>query len=42
MAPLIELRNITKRFGKGKEQVTAVDNVSLAIEHGEIVCLVGE
>ncbi|RME61608.1 MAG: ABC transporter ATP-binding protein, partial [Caldilineae bacterium] len=33
---------ITKRFGKGKEQVTAVDNVSLAIEHGEIVCLVGE
>ncbi|GIV80067.1 ABC transporter ATP-binding protein [Litorilinea aerophila] len=40
--PLIELRNVTKRFGRGAEQVTAVDNISLRIEHGETVCLVGE
>jgi peptide/nickel transport system ATP-binding protein len=42
MAPLLELRNVTRRFGKGKETVTAVDSISLAIEPGEIVCLVGE
>ena len=42
MTPIIELRNLTKQFGKGKETVTAVDAVSLAIEAGETVCLVGE
>ncbi|MEZ4639569.1 MAG: ABC transporter ATP-binding protein [Caldilineaceae bacterium] len=33
---------MTKRFGRGDERVTAVDSISLAINHGEIVCLVGE
>ncbi len=42
MAPLIELIHITKYFGSGKERVTAVDGISLAIEPGETVCLVGE
>ncbi len=42
MIPLIELRNLTKKFGKGREQVTAVDSISLSIEAGETVCLVGE
>ena len=42
MAPLIELRNVSKYFGSGKERVTAVDNISLTIDPGEIVCLVGE
>ncbi|MFN8493547.1 MAG: ABC transporter ATP-binding protein [Caldilineaceae bacterium] len=42
MAPLIELRNITKYYGHGRDRVTAVDHVSLAVEQGEIVCLVGE
>lgn len=42
MAPIIELRNVSKTFGKGREQVTAVDAISLGIEPGEIVCLVGE
>lgn len=42
MPPILELRNITKYFGKGRERVTAVDNISLAINHGDIVCLVGE
>jgi peptide/nickel transport system ATP-binding protein len=42
MAPIIELRNLTKRFGKGKETVTAVDAVSFAVEPGETVCLVCE
>lgn len=42
MAPIIEVRNLTKQFGKGAETVTAVDSVSFAIEPGETVCLVGE
>lgn len=42
VAPLIELRSVTKYFGGGRERVTAVDNVSLTVEPGEIVCLVGE
>jgi peptide/nickel transport system ATP-binding protein len=42
MTPIIEVRNLTKQFGKGKETVTAVDSISLSIEPGETVCLVGE
>jgi oligopeptide/dipeptide ABC transporter ATP-binding protein len=42
MASLIELKDITKHFGHGRERVTAVDNISLAVEQGEIICLVGE
>lgn len=38
----IELQNVTRAFGKGKERVLAVDNVSFAIEKGEVRCLVGE
>ena len=42
MAPLLELKDITRTFGSGKNKITAVDSLSLAIEEGEIVCLVGE
>ncbi|MCA9994823.1 MAG: ABC transporter ATP-binding protein [Anaerolineales bacterium] len=42
MAPLIELKNVTRRFGRGDQRITAVDNISLSIEKGDIVCLVGE
>lgn len=40
--PLIELRHLSRRFGAGSRMVKAVDDVSLAIHEGEIVCLVGE
>lgn len=40
--PILELRNITKNFGSGSEEVTAVDDISLSIAEREIVCLVGE
>ena len=34
----LELRDVTKRFGT---TTTAVDNVSLTVEDGELVCLLG-
>ena len=37
MPPLLELRNVTRRFGG----VVALDNVSLDVEHGEIAGLIG-
>ncbi len=39
---LIETRNLTRTFGSRREQVTAVENVSLSIEEGQVLCLVGE
>jgi peptide/nickel transport system ATP-binding protein len=36
------LRNVTKKFGRGDEEVTAVDSISLHVDQGEILCLVGE
>jgi len=42
MTPLVELRNVTRAFGHGKESIIAVDSVNMAVEPGEVVCLVGE
>lgn len=39
---LIETCNLTRTFGSRREKVTAVDDVSLSIREGEVVCLVGE
>ncbi len=39
---MLELKNIRKTFHKGREFLTAVDDVSLAIRQGEILGLVGE
>jgi D-xylose transport system ATP-binding protein len=38
MTPLLEIRNATKRYGA----VTAVDDVSLSLERGEILALLGD
>tara|TARA_B100000929_G_scaffold32577_3_gene23601 strand:- start:6093 stop:7058 length:966 start_codon:yes stop_codon:yes gene_type:complete len=40
--PLIDIRNLTKHFDRGRLKIHAVDNVSLSIGTGEIVGLVGE
>ena len=41
--PLIELRNVSREFSiKRNTTIKAVDDVSLTIDEGEIVCLVGE
>lgn len=39
---LIELRHVGRTFRIGNRRVKAVDDVSLVIREGEIVCLVGE
>jgi peptide/nickel transport system ATP-binding protein len=40
--PLIEVRNLKKYFGKSDRPVRAVDDVSFAIQPGEMLGLVGE
>lgn len=38
---VIEIKNLTKTFGTGPSAVTALDNVSLEIEEGEIFGVIG-
>ncbi len=38
---MIEIQSLTKVYGNGPEQVTALDDVSAGIEKGELVSLVG-
>src|SRR3989442_4932328 len=40
--PLLEIKNLKLEFGSGNAAVRAVDDVSLSVEAGETVCLVGE
>lgn len=42
MTPLIELEHITRTFQVKRQTIKAVDDVSLTINQGEILCLVGE
>lgn len=41
MAPLIEIKGLTKKYRIGREVITAVNDVSLNIEAGEFVCILG-
>jgi len=41
-APLLELRGLTKHFGKAPKLVHAVEDVSFAVRRGEVLGLVGE
>ncbi|MGB6044732.1 MAG: ABC transporter ATP-binding protein [Pirellulales bacterium] len=38
---LIEIKNVTKRYHKGDETITPLDAVSLNIEQGELISLMG-
>src|SRR5437879_9038227 len=40
--PLLEIKNLKLEFGSGNAAVRAVDDISLSIDAGETVCLVGE
>ncbi|MBE9062526.1 ABC transporter ATP-binding protein [cf. Phormidesmis sp. LEGE 11477] len=39
--PKLEIRNLTKVFGQGKQRITAVDDVSLSLAPNEFSCIVG-
>lgn len=39
--PLIEIRGLTKIFGLGRRAMTAVEDVSFSVGHGEFVSLLG-
>ena len=41
MKPLIEVSHVRKVYRMGQEKVVALDDLSLSIEKGEIICLVG-
>jgi NitT/TauT family transport system ATP-binding protein len=40
-AAAISLRDVTKRYGHGRDSVLALDGVSLTVQRGEFVCIVG-
>lgn len=40
-APFLELRHIRKAFGKGKKQLHVMDNISLTVQEGEFVSIIG-
>src|SRR5436853_6051068 len=41
-SPLLEIKNLKLEFGSAQEPLRAVDDVSLHINSGETLCLVGE
>ena len=41
MEPIIEIKNLSKTFGTGDNQVAALQNVSLAVKPGEIFGIIG-
>src|SRR3954454_11511208 len=40
--PLLEIKNLQLEFGSHEKPLRAVDGVSLTVDAGETVCLVGE
>ena len=39
--PLIEINNVTKKYHKGGETITPLDQVNLCVEQGELLSLMG-
>ena len=39
--PILELRNVVKKYRVGKEIVTALDSVNLSVEAGEFIAILG-
>lgn len=38
---ILEVKNLSKIYGKGDNQVTALDNVSFSVEKGQFVAIIG-
>ena len=41
MKEVLRIENLTKRYGKGQNEVTAVDNICFSVEKGEFVAIIG-
>ena len=41
MTPVIDIRNVTKTYGNGKIEVTALQGVDLVVESGDFVAIMG-
>ena len=41
MEPIIEIKSLSKIFGTGDNQVTALQNVNLQVEKGDIFGIIG-
>ncbi|EGD49484.1 ABC transporter related protein [Ruminiclostridium papyrosolvens DSM 2782] len=41
MKEVLRIENLTKKYGKGQNEVTAVDNISFSVEKGEFVAIIG-
>ena len=41
LTPMVTIEHVSKLFGKGKKSVTAVDDVSLTVNRGEIFAIIG-
>lgn len=39
---VLEVRELTKKYGQGEAEVTALDHVSFSVERGEFVAIVGD
>ena len=38
---ILEVKNLSKMYGKGETAVKALDNVSFSVKKGEFVCIIG-
>lgn len=38
---ILSCKNVRKCYGKGQQQVTALDGIDLSVEKGEFVAIVG-
>ncbi|ACL75508.1 ABC transporter ATP-binding protein [Ruminiclostridium cellulolyticum] len=41
MKEVLRIENLTKKYGKGQNEVTAVDNINFSVEKGEFVAIIG-
>jgi putative ABC transport system ATP-binding protein len=41
MEPILRVENVTRRFGSGATEVTAVSNVSMTVASGEVILIMG-
>ena len=38
---VLEVKELTKKYGQGESEVTALDHVSFSVERGEFVAIIG-